>query len=60
MELKPEPHKNCPVPQYWFKIVSVVTTGMLLINQILFRDKRKMLTNNVNMMQIELNKICHR
>lgn len=24
------------------------------------RDKRKMLTNNVNMMQIELNKICHR
>jgi hypothetical protein len=24
------------------------------------RDKRKMLINNVNMMQIELNKICHR
>ena len=24
------------------------------------RDKRKMLTNNVNMMQIEVNKICHR
>jgi len=24
------------------------------------RDKRKMLTNNVNMMQMEVNKICHR
>merc|ERR1711862_982124 len=24
------------------------------------REKRKMLTNNVNMMQIEVNKICHR
>lgn len=24
------------------------------------RDKRKMLINNVNSMQIELNKICHR
>merc|ERR1719260_38946 len=24
------------------------------------RDKRKMLTNNVNMMQLEVNKICHR
>merc|ERR1719412_3109073 len=24
------------------------------------RDKRKMLTNNVNMMQIEINKICHK